>query len=151
MSLVQHVSAVEGLDRQPLLENDAESLLSGYPLSQAPSHSRRGSFNISYDPAPEAGLEQKEKLEPVAAYEVPFIIRIGKWNLMPYFEVDCDRTDSFIAQVTTGVFSCVIAAGIVFGFAALKPILVNEGVYRELCTKRELAEGVEICYKQDLK
>lgn len=137
MSLVQHVSAVEGLDRQPLPRDadDTESLLSGYPLSlslsQIPSRSRRGSFSISYDPAPAAGLDQKERVEVVPAYEVSVAKRV--------------------AQVGVGVVSCVIAAGIVFGFAALKPILVSEGVYRELCTTQELEDEVEICYKQDLK
>lgn len=38
-----------------------------------------------------------------------------------------------------------------FGFAALKPVLISEGVYRELCTKDELAANVEVCYEQDLR
>jgi MFS family permease len=39
----------------------------------------------------------------------------------------------------------------VFGFAALKPVLVEEGVYHDSCSKSELREGVELCSKQDLK
>ena len=38
-----------------------------------------------------------------------------------------------------------------FGFAALKPVLVAEGVYRELCTDDELHNGVEVCAEQDLR
>lgn len=49
------------------------------------------------------------------------------------------------------ILSCWVASGIVFGFAALKPVLVDQGVYRELCTKEELEQGVEVCYEQDLR
>lgn len=38
-----------------------------------------------------------------------------------------------LAQVVTGVIACWLCSGIVFGFAALKPILIAEGVYRHLC------------------
>lgn len=38
-----------------------------------------------------------------------------------------------------------------FGFAALKPILLKEGVFRELCTSEELDAGVEVCFEQDLR
>ena len=44
-----------------------------------------------------------------------------------------------------------MASGIVFGFAALKPVLIDQGVYRELCTADELAEDVEVCYEQELR
>jgi len=30
-------------------------------------------------------------------------------------------------------------------------VLINEGVYRELCTAEELKLGVEVCYEQDLR
>jgi hypothetical protein len=61
------------------------------------------------------------------------------------------ETDRATAQVIIGVVSCALSAGIVFGFAALKPILVDRDAYRELCTDEELKDGVVICYKQDLK
>jgi hypothetical protein len=57
----------------------------------------------------------------------------------------------YTAQVVVTILSCWVASGIVFGFAALKPVLVLEGVYRELCTAEELEEGVEVCYEQDLR
>jgi len=38
----------------------------------------------------------------------------------------------------------------VFGFAALKPVLIEEGVYHDNCSDDELREGVELCLKQDL-
>lgn len=49
------------------------------------------------------------------------------------------------------MLACWFASGIVFGFAALKPILIREGVYRDLCTQEELDEDVEVCYEQDLR
>lgn len=49
------------------------------------------------------------------------------------------------------VVACWFASGIVFGFAALKPILINEGVFRNLCTPEEIADNVEVCLEQDLR
>lgn len=49
------------------------------------------------------------------------------------------------------VLACWFASGIVFGFAALKPILVKEGVFHDLCTKEELDAGVQVCFEQDLR
>lgn len=54
-------------------------------------------------------------------------------------------------QVILAVSWCLLAAGTVFGFAALKPILVSEGIYREACSREELEKGVLICSDQDLK
>ena len=55
------------------------------------------------------------------------------------------------AQVCFTVIACWLASGIVFGFAALKPVLIDQGVYRELCTAEELHRDVEVCYEQDLR
>ncbi|KAL2004157.1 hypothetical protein VTN02DRAFT_6254 [Thermoascus thermophilus] len=41
--------------------------------------------------------------------------------------------------------------GIVFGFAALKPVLIKEGVYRDHCTKEELENTEHVCYGQELR
>lgn len=49
------------------------------------------------------------------------------------------------------MLACWFASGIVFGFAALKPILVKEGVFRDLCTPEEIDAGVEVCFDQDLR
>ena len=56
-----------------------------------------------------------------------------------------------IAQVVVAVLYNLFAAGIVFGFAAMKPVLISEGVYRERCTKQELDSGVWVCYEQELR
>lgn len=49
------------------------------------------------------------------------------------------------------VIYCFLAAGIVFGFAALKPILIREKVYRNLCTRAELDEDVSVCNGQQIR
>ena len=49
------------------------------------------------------------------------------------------------------MLACWFASGIVFGFAALKPILIKEGVYQDLCTPEELEKNVEVCFEQDLR
>lgn len=45
---------------------------------------------------------------------------------------------------------CLFAAGIVFGYAALKPVLIREHVYRNLCTADELKKGVRTCFDQEI-
>lgn len=37
-----------------------------------------------------------------------------------------------------------------FGYAALKPVLIRENVYRNLCTEDERQRGVRTCYKQEI-
>ncbi|CAG7938082.1 unnamed protein product [Penicillium nalgiovense] len=56
-----------------------------------------------------------------------------------------------IAQVCTAVVYCFLAAGVVFGFAALKPILIREKVYRNLCSQAELEKDVNVCYGQEIR
>ena len=65
MSLVQHVTAVEGVDREPE-EPDTSSLLSG----------RRLGRTLSYDPIPIAA-QPPDKLPPVSAYKVSRKKRLG--------------------------------------------------------------------------
>lgn len=59
-----------------------------------------------------------------------------------------------IAQVVFGAFMCCLAAGIVFGFASLKPILIAEGVYSELCDNTaddERRPNTASCPEQDMR
>ncbi|KAH3686825.1 hypothetical protein WICPIJ_002192 [Wickerhamomyces pijperi] len=53
-------------------------------------------------------------------------------------------------QCASAVIWCLLSAGIVFGFAALKPILISEGVYHELCDAKT-SGGLDVCIEQDLK
>ncbi|KAL8304036.1 hypothetical protein RB597_004632 [Gaeumannomyces tritici] len=47
-----------------------------------------------------------------------------------------------ILQIASAVFYCVFASGIVFGYAAIKPVLKGEGVYREICSRKSV-EGLD--------
>lgn len=89
--------------------------------------SRRGSISsiaasdrarkLSFNPLPESWDPVPSKDDalshPVAAFEVP------KWKR--------------IAQVIVTVIYCLFAAGVVFGYAALKPVLKQEGAYQDIC------------------
>lgn len=46
---------------------------------------------------------------------------------------------------------CLLSAGVIFGYAALKPILIKEGVYRDRCTADEVEDGVDVCYGQEIR
>ncbi|KAJ5116733.1 Major facilitator superfamily domain general substrate transporter [Penicillium angulare] len=121
MSLVQHVSAIEGIDREP--EPDlGEDVLS----------IRR---KISYDvlQPPSLLFPDAEAVPGIPAYK--------------------SSTFRRIAQVVFTIFACWVASGIVFGFAALKPVLIEDGVYHDKngCTEDELRDGVELCKQQDLR
>ena len=63
------------------------------------------------------------------------------------------RKGKRIAQVCAAVVYCLFSAGVVFGYAALKPVLVEEGVYSETCGDN--SEGGHSspgrCYEQELK
>lgn len=133
MSLAQHVSAVEGIDHEPEFGEagfDSDSILGFHRLSRQPSHMSLA-LSISFDPFPNVGGDKiaGDKVKPRAAYEVSTGLRM--------------------AQIVVGIIACVTASGITFGFDALKTILVEEGVYQNLCTENELKTGVRLCYLQD--
>ncbi|KAH3667917.1 hypothetical protein WICMUC_005130 [Wickerhamomyces mucosus] len=50
-----------------------------------------------------------------------------------------------LTQCACAILWCLLSAGIIFGFAALKPILLSEGVYNDSCPT------VDVCIEQDLK
>ncbi|KAF8468973.1 major facilitator superfamily domain-containing protein [Kalaharituber pfeilii] len=54
-------------------------------------------------------------------------------------------------QVATAVLYCLLAAGVVFGYAALKPVLIEEEAYRQYCTEEELEKNVRVCFEQELR
>jgi hypothetical protein len=53
-------------------------------------------------------------------------------------------------QVFFAVIYCLFAAGVVFGYAAIKPVLIKEQVYRKYCTQKELDKNVRVCYEQEI-
>ncbi|OAG36586.1 hypothetical protein AYO21_09243 [Fonsecaea monophora] len=56
-----------------------------------------------------------------------------------------------IVQVVVAIIYCLFAAGIVFGYAAIKPVLIDEGVFKDLCTPEEVDQHVSPCYKQEIR
>ncbi|OWB78090.1 hypothetical protein B5S32_g2276 [[Candida] boidinii] len=56
-------------------------------------------------------------------------------------------------QIGCSIAWCLFAAGPVFGFAALKPVLISQGVYHEYCKIDDIAINTkgDICVAQDLK
>ncbi|CDK28865.1 unnamed protein product [Kuraishia capsulata CBS 1993] len=53
-----------------------------------------------------------------------------------------------LVQIACSIAWCLVAAGPVFGFAALKPVLIAQGVYHERCAPDS---GNGVCVEQDLK
>ncbi|ETS87972.1 hypothetical protein PFICI_01800 [Pestalotiopsis fici W106-1] len=79
----------------------------------ASERARKLTFNPlpeSWDPTP---AEDEPQITSVGAFEVP------RWKR--------------IAQLVATVFYCLFSAGVVFGYAALKPVLKDEGAYRDVC------------------
>lgn len=56
-----------------------------------------------------------------------------------------------ILQVGSAVAYCLLASGVVFGYAALKPVMIKEGVYRDRCTQDEIGRGLRVCYEQEIR
>lgn len=113
--------------------------------SPAGSQRRKMSFNPVDGWTPPSVLD-----EPVGAFEVPKTKRVCMFAITSvdeYGYANLHRT----VQVAAAVVYCLFAAGIVFGYAAIKPVLIREGVYRDLCTKQELKDDVRVCYSQEIQ
>ena len=94
--------------------------------SPARSEHKKISFNPvgSWEP-------QEAKEQPVGAFEVSKAKRI--------------------LQVTIAVIYCLFSAGVVFGYAALKPVLIHEGVYHQFCSQEEVEKTEKTCYEQEIR
>ncbi|KAF8419949.1 major facilitator superfamily domain-containing protein [Tirmania nivea] len=75
-------------------------------------------------------------------------MRAAREDPVGAFEVSKTRRK---LQVATAIVYCLLGAGVVFGYAALKPVLIEEGVYSEYCTEKELDKGVRVCFEQELR
>ncbi|KUJ19731.1 MFS transporter [Mollisia scopiformis] len=102
-----------------------------------------------------------ERVEPsVDAVPTKSVHRVLSYDAFPPTQVE-DQADHLAAykvstvrraiQVVITVLACWLASGIVFGFAAIKPVLISENVYQELCTDDELQQDVEVCLEQDIR
>ncbi len=56
-----------------------------------------------------------------------------------------------LVQVTVAVFYCLLSAGVVFRYAAIKPVLVRQGVYNEYCPVEAMNSKYTTCYEQELR
>lgn len=94
--------------------------------------------------SPTGSQRRKLSFNPVAEWEPP----IAQEEPVEAPQVSKSKR---VLQVAIAVLYCLLGAGVVFGYAALKPILVEEGVYRDKCTKQELRDGVWVCYEQEVR
>ncbi|KAL2184205.1 MFS general substrate transporter [Thermothelomyces heterothallicus CBS 203.75] len=117
MSL-QRVSSIETFTTVPT--NGSRSRRT----SDASTRARKLTFNpLPQRWDPPTTLDQ---LAAVGAFKVP------KWKRL--------------LQVTAGVASCFFGAGIVFGYAAIKPVLRAEGAYRRICAAQNGSpDAVDTC------
>ncbi|KAL5365025.1 major facilitator superfamily domain-containing protein [Aspergillus floccosus] len=128
MSLVHHVTPLDGVDREPEpADNVTDTTAIDHDLELLAPIRRKISYDVLQPPQP-----------PV----------VDDKSGTPAYKVSTARR---IAQVVVTILACWFAAGIVFGFAALKPVMIEEGVYHNLCTEDELRDGVELCHEQDLR
>ncbi|KAF9874452.1 hypothetical protein CkaCkLH20_08015 [Colletotrichum karsti] len=138
MSLAQHVTQAEGFDyerpvEQPDQAGNGEAAFGTLQLLSTDSLNNNADpqwRRLSFAPVEPVHVEK-----PIAAYKVS---NAKRW-----------------VQVATGIVACWLAAGIVFGFAALKPILIAEGVYSDLCNADDpvtVDDGDDIpCVEQDMR
>ncbi|CAN8096187.1 unnamed protein product [Discula destructiva] len=144
MSLAQRRTTLEGLDTipSPILE-DVRSLQEGteyetsHGLAAPTEHDRRRRASVAASIPVEDGKEiwQALSYDPFASAEPPNLQHYESFppgfnEHVAAYEVSTARR---IGQVVFAVTACTLASGVVCGFAALKPILIAEGVYRSLC------------------
>ncbi|KAH6661863.1 putative MFS transporter [Halenospora varia] len=106
------------------------------------------------------GIDRQAPEPPMDTESTKLIRRVLSYDAFPPSQAE-DQADHVAAykvsnakravQVIITVLACWLASGIVFGFAAIKPVLISEGVYRELCTDDELQQDVEVCLEQDIR
>ncbi|KAK4158448.1 major facilitator superfamily domain-containing protein [Chaetomidium leptoderma] len=97
--------------------------------SDASTRARKLTFNpLPPDWGPSSAVDQ---LHAVGAFKVP------RWKRL--------------LQVTASVISCFLAAGVVFGYAAIKPVLKEEGAYRHRCAVPDgSADDEDTCVEMHL-
>ncbi|KAJ5951666.1 Major facilitator superfamily domain general substrate transporter [Penicillium vulpinum] len=124
--------------------DDRSSFFGSSFLGLSPANTHEGHAGLGSSPAQGLGSAERTVHE-----ESGTVARTPPWTeTTGAYEVSAARR---IAQVCTAVVYCFLAAGVVFGFAALKPILIREKVYRNLCSQAELEEDVDVCYGQEIR
>ncbi|KAF2827874.1 MFS general substrate transporter [Ophiobolus disseminans] len=150
MSLIQHVTQQEGHDREEALVDLFLPPIERH-VNREQAAERRMSFESALSASGFLGLPSKT-IKRVISYDAikkPELPVAGEeyGGLTPYKVSTTKR----VVQIVTIVLACWFASGIIFGFAALKPILIKEGVFRDRCTAEEIDAGVELCFEQDIR
>ncbi|KAK8044406.1 MFS transporter [Apiospora rasikravindrae] len=133
MSVAQRRAAPESVDLG-LRGAPVETSQTANQRSSSPAHTSAKWRTISYDAfgGKESGYTHFPDPTSIAAYNSSTYLRA--------------------AQVGFAVFVCAVASGIVCGFAALKPVLIAEGVYSDLCPADWGHHGSgEPCAAQDMR
>ncbi|KAI0112006.1 putative MFS transporter [Daldinia grandis] len=107
MSLAQHVTANEGIDRVP------------------PEYEEHGEEEVLWRTLSYDAFGHGDNTAPIVSQEV----------ILPNTAAYKVSTAKRVAQVAFAIVACWFAAGIVYGFASLKPVLIEEGVYDDLCPR----------------
>ncbi|OTB13188.1 hypothetical protein K445DRAFT_25000 [Daldinia sp. EC12] len=130
MSLAQHVTANEGIDRVP------------------PENEDRGEDEVLWRTLSYDAFRPRDNAAPAFSHETTLP------NSAAYKVSAAKRA----AQVAFAIVACWFAAGIVYGFASLKPVLIEEGVYEDLCppddrNDKDTGDGSEKvpCAAQDMR
>lgn len=105
------------------------SSMTSYEHVRGSSPARSEHKKISFNPVSWEAAQAKE--QPVGAFEVSNAKRI--------------------IQVAIAVIYCLFSAGVVFGYAALKPVLIREGVYSQFCSSEEAEALDKTCYEQEIR
>jgi len=102
-----------------------------------------GSYEQVRGSSPARSEHRKMSFNPVGSWGPP-----AKEEPVGAFEVSKGKR---ILQVAIAVTYCLFSAGVVFGYAALKPVLVEEGVYRQFCSEEEIGISERTCYEQEIR
>lgn len=103
-----------------------------------------GSYEHVRGSSPARSEYRKMSLNPVATELPP----AAKEEPIGAFEVSKPRR---IVQVAVAVVYCLLSAGVVFGYAAIKPVFVEEGVYSEYCPSEATSSIDRTCYEQEIR
>ncbi|KAI0009740.1 MFS general substrate transporter [Xylariaceae sp. FL0662B] len=110
------LNRVSSLETFHIVRSDGERSRRGSVSSSLDNSGR--ARKLTFNPLPESwnpvfAEHDDHPSQPVGAFEVP------RWKR--------------ILQIVVTVIFCLFAAGIVFGYAAIKPVLKKEGAYQNVC------------------
>ncbi|KAH6983852.1 hypothetical protein EDB80DRAFT_768172 [Ilyonectria destructans] len=130
MSLALHVTQVEGFDYEGPANPSSSAALNPIQLTQ--KQKTLGNDSTANEQCLGVG-EDAHRSELRRMSFAPVEITQDETHIAAYKVSNSKR----YAQAATAVIACWLASGIIFGFAALKPVLIAEGVYHELCRNDE--------------